>query len=391
MKRMYILALYNKVLRFVDIVKNIIYKYLFFIFNVNNRKIVFINEDYSCNPKAIAQRLLQTNLKLKMIWLSDYDIIDMPHKVSLCRKSSIRGAYHLSTAKVIVMNSKGDNIRYIKKKPQFLIQTHHGSFPLKYVEAECMDKLPRRYIKNSIKDSKMTDLMLSDSMWTTDFCHRALWYNGEILEGGYPRNDIYFNFSEDIINQIKKELGLRDNQKIVTYAPTFRDNGDFSCYSLNANELLSELRNKTGEEWILLVRAHPNIYFLSGKSLNFDYSEKIRDVTSYPDAQKIFLITDLLITDYSSIMIDFVLMHKPVLLFTTDEKSYIEQRGIRPEYYRLPFPHSVNNQELIDNLRSLDLEKPYSNEFIKWYGSRDDGCATERVVNRILTEMSLMK
>lgn len=386
--RLILRTLYRWTFILFDNTRVLVYKYFFFLFKVNRNKVVFINEDYSCNPKAIAEKLLQINTRLIMIWLSDYKINDIPFGISLYRKSGIQGAYHLSTAKVIVMNSKGDRVRYIKKKSQFLIQTHHGSFPLKYVEAECFEKLPQMYVKNSMKDSQMTDLMLSDSAWTSDFCHKALWYSGEILEGGYPRNDIYFNHTEDFKHQIKKTLKIGDKHKIVTYAPTFRDNGDFSCYSLDTDKLLKALKEKTGEEWILLVRAHPNIYFLSEKTLDFDYSENVRDVTSYPDAQRLFLITDLLITDYSSIMIDFILMHKPVLLFATDEEEYVVQRGIRPEYKKLPFPHSKNNLELINNLRALDFGNPYSDEFIKWYGSIDDGHAAERVVNRIIEEIS---
>ena len=371
-----------------DNLKVLICKHFFRLFKIDKKKIVFINEDFSCNPKAIAEMLLGSKSGLNLIWLSDYNILDIPPAISLCKKTSMYGAYHLSTAKIIVMNSKGDRIRYYKKKSQYLIQTHHGSFPLKYVEAECIDKLPRSYVRYSKIDSRMTDLMLSDSAWTSDFCRRALWYNGEILESGYPRNDIYFNYTNELKEQIKRELNLQQNQKIVTYAPTFRDNGDFSCYNLDANRLLKELRNKTGDNWILLVRAHPNIYFLSGKSLDFNYSETIRDVTSYPDAQRLFLITDILITDYSSIMIDFLLMEKPVLLFATDEQDYVAQRGIRPEYYKLPFPHSKNNHELINSLLALNLEKPYSDDFLRWYGSKDDGHASERVVDRIIMEIS---
>ena len=184
---------------------------------------------------------------------------------------------------------------------------------------------------------------------------------------------------------MKIEVG----KKIVTYAPTFRDNGDFSCYSLNANELLNTLREITGEDWILLVRAHPDIHYITGKSLDFEFSDYIRDVTSYQDAQRLFLVTDLLITDYSSMMMDFVLMHKPVLLFATDEQAYVTQRGIRPEYYKLPFPRSKNNHELINNLRALNMENPYTDEFFEWYGSKDDGHASERVVDRILKEAPL--
>ena len=65
------------------------------------------------------------------------------------------------------------------------------------------------------------------------------------------------------------------------------------------------------------------------------------------------------------------------------------QRGIRPEYYKLPFPRSKNNHELINNLRALNMENPYTDEFFEWYGSKDDGHASERVVDRILKEAPL--
>jgi len=371
--------------------KIFLYKYLFALCRVQNDKIVFINEDYSCNPKAIAEEILRRGIRAKLIWLSNYKIEDIPHPIKLVKKTGIKAVYHLSTARVLVMNSKGDRIRYSKKGKQYLIQTHHGSFPLKYVEAECEEKLPEVYVKYSKIDSKLTDLMLSDSEWTSNFCRKALWYHGEIMESGYPRNDIYFNWKDTDKQDIRKELGIDHRKKIVTYAPTFRDNGDFSCYCLDANMLLNELKRKTGEDWILLVRAHPNVFFLSGKSLDFEYSDSIRDVTSYPDAQKLFLITDILITDYSSIMIDFLLMHKPVLLFATDEQAYVAHRGIRPEYYKLPFPHCKNNLELVASLKDLDFDHPYSDDFMKWYGSIDDGHASERVVDRIMIKMSTTK
>ena len=237
-------------------------------------------------------------------------------------------------------------------------------------------------------DSKLTNLVLSDGKWTSCFIRRALWYNGEIMEKGYPRNDIYFKASISDIVETKKKLGIDHKKRIVIYAPTFRDNGEMSCYGLDGDTLLQRLKEKTGESWCLLVRSHPNLF---GKALPFAYTDDIIDVTRYADAQQLFLIADLLITDYSSIMIDFLLMKKPVLLFATDESSYIQQRGIRPEYYQLPFPHSKDNEELLENLQKLDMKHPYSDDFMLNYGSKDDGHAAEYVVERILLEAPLTK
>ncbi len=358
------------------------YKYLFWGMKVQKNKIIFVNEYYNCNPKSIAEELLKQKLPYKLIWLSDYKISDIPSIIKKSRKSDIEGAYHLSTAKIIIFNSKGDKIRFIKKKSQFVIQTCHGSFPLKFVEAECADKLPKEYVMNSMADSKMTDLVLSDGRWTSEFIRKALWYKGEILENGYPRNDIYFNANDKYKDIIRNKLGIA-NRKVVIYAPTFRDNGDMSCYGLDGKRLLSNLVKRTGDDWCLLVRSHPNLW---GKRLPLEFDENIIDVSLYPDAQQLFLVSDILITDYSSIMIDFILMHRPVFIFATDENSYVKQRGIRPEFYRLPFLHSTDNEELFMNMEKVDFSNPYSDDFMQFYGSVDSGNASESVVNRILKE-----
>lgn len=362
------------------------YKYLFAWCRVQKDKIVFVCDCYNCNPKSISEEILRRSKSFNLIWLSDYDLQGLPSAIRFCRKSSFWGAYHLSSAKIIVINSKGEPIRFAKKKGQFYIQTCHGSLPLKYIEAECEEKLPSFYVRNSKKDSVMTDLMLSDGKWTTNLCRNALWYQGEILECGYPRNDIYFKASENEKTRIKRELGVREKKRIVTYAPTFRDNGDMSCYSLDTALLLETLQQKTGDEWVLLIRSHPDLHFTA---LNFDYSDTVRDVTRYPDAQELFLVTDLLVTDYSSIMIDFMLMHKPVLILAIDEQQYVNLRGIRPEFYQLPFPHCNDNEALIGQLKLLDLNHPYSNDFLKSYGSVDNGNASKQVVDRIIHETQL--
>ena len=256
---------------------------------------------------------------------------------------------------------------------------------MKYVEAECENKLPPFYVKNSKKDSAITDLALSNSEWMTNQLHNAIWYNGEVFESGFPRNDIFFGISEERKKQIRDSIGINLGIKVVTYAPTFRDNGDVSCYELDPNAIIKALEEKTHEKWILLVRAHPN---LSGNLLPFDFNDRIINVSFYPDGQEILLISDVLISDYSSIMMDFFLMKRPILLYVKDELQYKELRGLRPEYYQVPFPHCKDNDELVKSIKEIDMDSPYGDEFSKIYGVKDDGHASERVVDRIVYEMS---
>ena len=369
--------------------KVLVYKYLFWLFKVHPHKIVMVNEVYDCNPKAILEEILRRGLNYEIVWLSDYDKSVFPEYVKVCHKTGWRGAYHLATSKIIILNSKGDVIRFIKKKAQFQIQTLHGRCPFKLVEGEAIDKLPPLYLKRSMQDSLMTDLMLSDSKWTTDLYRKAFWFQGEIMEKGFPVNDIYYNATQEFKDKLREKLGIEKGWKVITYAPTFRDNGNMDCYGLDAPRLLKALKDKTGDRWTLLVRAHPN---LQGKALPFDFSDDVRDVSMYPDVQHIFLVTDLLITDYSSVQMDNLLMNNPIILFVTDEEEYIAQRGIRHEYYEMPYPHCHNNDEVIESVRALDFAHPFSpyvNEFLKLYGSAEDGHASKCVVDRILEEAPL--
>jgi len=364
----------------------LLYRYLFWFLKINPKKIVLVNEIYDCNPKAIAEEIIRRGLDYQLVWLTDRELKGCPEQIKVCKISGKEGAYHLATAKVIVLNSKGHPIRFIKKQGQFQIQTLHGRFPLKFVERESEDKLSPIYVRRSIKDSEMTDLFLSDSKWTTEMYRRAMWFDGEVLEKGFPVNDIYFNTTVEQKLALRQKLGIKKTPKVITYAPTFRDDGSMDCYSIDAPRLLQELERKTGDEWVFLVRAHPN---LQGKALPIQFSEKVIDVSLYPDVQHVFLVTDFLITDYSSVMMDNLLLHKPILLFATDEKEYIAQRGIRHEYYEMPFPHCHNNDELIESVRAMDFEHPYSssiNEFMEMYGSAEDGHASEYVVDRIMKE-----
>ena len=108
--------------------------------------------------------------------------------------------------------------------------------------------------------------------------------------------------------------------KIVFYAPTFRDDYSLECYNLDTKEILSCLSQKFASEWVLMIRMHPNLS--SYKSL-FDFDgEKIIDVNQYDDMQELLLVSDILITDYSTSMFDFSIMNKPVFLFATDIEQY---------------------------------------------------------------------
>lgn len=361
-----------------------IFKYL----PIKKNKIVlnnFYGQGYGDSPKYIAEEILRQGLPYELVWLTKDEKKEIPHtirKVKLYTKNwlpSIRSIYEFSTAKVIISNVKMEP-SYHKRNSQFYIQTWHGSIAFKAIEKDAQDKLEPRYLKGSKKDSSLINLFLSSNSIQTKEIKDCFWYEGEIFECGSPRNDILYR-PVDQKEVIKQEIGLATNKKIVLYAPTFRDNGNTDVYSIELERIREILVDKTGDDWYMLFRLHPNV-----KQENLiKTSQTIIDVTSYQDMQQLLFIADILITDYSTIIYDAAIMHKCIFLYTPDLEKYNTERGLKPIYFNLHIPFNHNKQELIDQISNFNEELYLKNldKFLLSFTIFDDGHASQRVVNRI--------
>ena len=351
---------------------------------VCHRKVVLMHdkgEAYGDSPKYIAEELLRRNKGYKLIWMAKNATIKAPDPILTVRFNRISAAYHLATAKIIVTTQKS-RCPLRKKKSQFFIYVPHGQIGAKYVERQTK-ALGKSYIEGSKWHSAQCNLFLSSSKLFTEEMHTWYWYDGEIWESGLPRNDIFFNYTSEDVKHIKEKVKIRQDLKIAFYAPTFRDNGNEKAYSLDTEQLLQALESKTGYKWVLMVRLHPN--FVWFKVPAFNYSNQVLNMTHYPDMQELLLISDILISDYSSTMFDFHLMKRPVFLFAQDVEDYKQMRGLKDWFFKVPFPFCHNNDELCQAI--LDFDKSsYNcrcNEFDKLYGSMEDGEATTRVVDKL--------
>lgn len=345
------------------------------------KKVVFINfngRGFGCNPKYIALEMLAEKTPYELVWLVSDLNESFPNgirKVSFC---SICSFYELATAKVIITNVL-NALPFIKKENQIMIQTWHGSFSPKFLEHDAKEYLSADYLKASLYSVQHTDLFLSNSQIQTKEYQRAFRYQGNILECGYPRNDILVNVTPDLKNKIKDQLGISHDIKIIFYMPTFRGDGNLSPYKLDAEKIREIVEEKLGGKWIMGVRLHPNI---ANMQAPIEFSSTVRDFTQYPDCQDLLLITDILITDYSTTMFDLLLLDKPVFLFATDIEHYHKDiRGLKPMYYSLPFPLARSNQELCDLLHDVDWNKLMSDIqlYKQEYGGFDHGNAAKAV------------
>lgn len=359
---------------------------LFYYLPVKNNKIIFFHDagnGYGDSPKYMAEEILRRNLPYDIVWaVKDKNII-VPSSIRKTLITRIQSVYELATSKVIVTTLKGKyNLK--KKKSQFFIYVPHGQIGAKYVEAQAGKTLGTEYPKNSAWHSSVSDLFLSSSKLFTAEVRNYYWYpEGEIAEIGLPRNDIFFNYKKEDVRRIKEGLKISMDTHVALYAPTFRDNGDDTAYSIDINRVLSALGNRFGGKWIFLVRLHRN--FVWFKKPSFEFSDHIIDVTSYPDIQELLLISNVLFSDYSSTVFDFNLMHRPIFLFTKDIEEYKRVRGIKDWFFKVPFPFCHNNDELCGAILKYDDEK-YKQEcktFDELYGSLENGKATESIINMI--------
>jgi CDP-glycerol glycerophosphotransferase len=316
-----------------------------------------------------------------MVWIvGDMNMI-LPPQVRKVKLMSVRMIFELSTAKVIVSNVK-NFLPYHKKRSQFYIQTWHGSMAFKVIEKAAQVKLSPQYIEETMADSKMIDLFLSCNNIQTKEIRDFFWYDGEIFECGSPRNDMLYKPIQ-YKDSIKRNIGFSPEIKLALYAPTFRDDHRTDIYNLDLAMVSKCLSDRYDGEWRVLVRLHPNVM---GKNI-VKLSPNSIDVTSYPDMQELLLTADVLITDYSTIIYDALIMRKTVFLYAPDLADYKENRGLNPVYFNLPISVSKTNFELLDRIRKFDADvyQKRLDSFFDFVRIYDDGNASKRVVEKINT------
>lgn len=359
--------------------------YLLRTFPINKTKIVFNNFDgkgYGDNPKYIAEYILKYNLELEMVWLvNDLNDLSIPGQIRKVKNQSFRAIYELVTAGIWVDNNRKSFVTR-KRSKQYYIQTWHGCMMVKKIEKDAEDKLDFLYLKSAKNDSKMIDLCLSNSDFMTKFYKRSFWYKGDVLQCGFPKTDFLLNTTCDDLVNIKEKIKIPIDKKIVLYAPTFRNNKNINVYILEFEKLLNKMESVYKGDWIVLVRLHPSMV---DKSNEFSYSEKVINVSLYSDMQDLLLISDVLITDYSSTMFEFYLMNKVVFLYATDVENYESERGLYFSFESIPFPKAKTLEDLLKVIEDFDRNK-YDQKvdvFMQSIGFTETGVACQKLFSRM--------
>lgn len=241
-------------------------------------------------------------------------------------------------------------------------------------------------------DTKRLDYMVSPCRFVTEkfssaWNLRAFGKEKAILEIGYPRNDFLKNYTKADVSAVKKVLGLeRCNKKIILYAPTWRDNQHDAeqGYVYKNSVDFDLLRKQLGEEYIILFRAH----YLVADNFDFKaYDNFVYDVSQHDDINELYIISDILITDYSSVFFDYAILERPILFYMYDMEEYRdEMRGFYMDVDELPGPIMKTENELVEVIKKVDFEadKNTIRMFNEKYNTMNDGKAAERLIDKII-------
>lgn len=358
----------------------------------------FLGRNYSDSPKAIFKYLLEHEPnQWKHVWiLNDKEMVaneeEFQHKnVKVIKRFSWSYFYYVTVAKYFVLNMRQPKSLY-KKDEQIILSTWHGT-PLKKLVFD-MDNVVSAnpdYKKEFYLQSRKWDYLIAANPYSEKIFESAFMYPKEkILTYGYPRNDILKNFTEADKVKIKSKLGIPADKKVILYAPTWRDDEFHKAgqYKFNLTLDLNLLKEKLGEEYVIILRMHyfisDNIDLTGFEGFAFDYSK-------YNDINDLYISSDILITDYSSVFFDFANLRQPILFFTYDIDKYKDVlRGFYIDVEKdLPGPLLYTSEEVLHSIQNIESVKDAYKEkydvFHERFCSLEDGKASERVVKEVFT------
>lgn len=368
--------------------------YLCRIFPINKKKIVFCciegTTGYTCNPKYIAEELHRRGEGHELVWLVNDISKAFPPYIRAVHNSLWKRAYHLSTAKVWIDNSR-KQLEARKRRGQIYIQTWHAKLGFK---PTCLDRgtsFSRIAYLVSRHDSEMIDYVLSNSDWYDRTLPTGMIYEGPVLRTGSPRCDILVGDREEIRRQVRERFGIAQKDKILMYAPTFRGGSQGTDRTIAAGQKFPDYRRlsvvlerRFGGRWHIFLRLHPQ---LVARGLDKGLAgETVTDVSRVDDMYEVLAGCDAFMTDYSSAAFDAAVMLVPVFLYADDYKEYTGERGkLLWDLETLPFPLTEDDESLERKILGFDEEKYREGleELFAETGMVEDGKAAGRVCDFI--------
>lgn len=371
---------------------------------VDEKLIVFASfngRSYCDSPKALYNYIINDDKynNYKFIWafkdIEKHRFLEKNKNTKLVDINSKEFLKILGKAKYWIFNYKIQDFIFPKEN-QIFVQCWHGT-PLKRLGCDlehfnnAMNSISEIRKRYQMEASKFSYFISPSKFATEKFIStwdlKRIDKTDIIIEEGYPRNDFLINYTENDIIKIKQKLNLENiNKKIILYAPTYRDNQHSTQigYTYETKVDFDMLQQKLSDEYIILFRAH----WLVAQDFNFEkYKDFIIDVSNYDDINELYVISDLLITDYSSVFFDFANLKRPILFYMYDLEDYRDNiRGFYLDIEDLPGKIINKEEELVKEIKSVTKHFKYSEKYRQFnekFNYLDDGQASKRVIEKI--------
>lgn len=372
------------------------YRFMTKVLPIRKNVIVFqsnVGRNYTGNPKSIYEEMVAKKLDQRF---RCYYILDNPHQTIPGNGKTVRNSrffyyYLMAVAGIWISDARFPNY-IIKRKGVTFLQTWHGT-PLKKLALD-MDSLSmadegtlEEYQENFRRSSKTWDYLIAQNEFSSQIFKRAFDFHGTMLEIGYPRNDVLFRKNNpECIVELKKKLGIPLDKKVLLYAPTWRDDAyyDKSSYKFVSPLDFKKVKDALSSDYIMIVKYHYMVKECIDWSI-YDGFYRVFD-NSY-DIADLYLVSDMLITDYSSVMFDYSLLKRPMLFYAYDLEQY--KNTLRGFYFdfekEAPGPIFTTTEEFITQVINYEPNsyKDKYELFDKKYHSYESGNAAEQVIKLI--------
>lgn len=334
-----------------------------------------------CNPGAFYEYIAKNHPEYTCIWSLKDKRIKVPGKPKRVVRDSLEFYYVMARAKYLINNVNFVD-GYEKRHDQIEIQTMHGT-PLKTLGLDVPGDFPTQSIVNAfLRRCNRWDYLVVQSTKVEEITRSCYAYKKQYLETGYPRNDILFNCNdEQNIAKLKQKYGINPNKKFILYAPTWRRSGKFELH-LD----LASMANRLGSDYQIGLRVH----HLALSGLDKDSLDgRIINVSYVKSMEELFLISDIVITDYSSLMFDYAILGRPLLFYVYDLEEYRDHlRGFNIDLEsEAPGPLLFNTEEVIQSIQNIDeVRNRYQDAYRAFrnrYCTFESGHASEQIFNRV--------
>ncbi|MGL6107356.1 CDP-glycerol glycerophosphotransferase family protein [Romboutsia sp.] len=380
-----ILKLKAQILKIQRKIGNVIFQNLYKgmrFLKVNNNRVTFLSNsrvDFTGNFEFIYNELQDRG---------GYDIkYILKPSISSKRtlKDKINLLYYISTSKFILLDDYYPQIYKYKIKENIeVIQLWHAAGAFKTFGFSRLGKRGGPDIR-SRNHRNYTKAIVSSDRIKKHYAEAFGISENKVIATGVPRTDIFFDteYKEKRIQELYCKYSLLKNKKVIMFAPTFRGNGQKDAYYDFDKIDIEKMYNKLSDDYVMIMKLHP---FISNiLKIDEKYKEFIIDLSFEREINHLLFVSDILITDYSSVCFEYSLLNRPMIFFAYDLEEYIATRDFYYSYESfVPGPIARTTDEIIDIIKNNKYEQEKLDKFRTRFFDDFDGKSTQRVVDMLL-------